>query len=380
MAARVLPLFITALCAATVIYSLNYACSSMNLTRFGLRFVTRAQEQVPAAELPAETPQKGACNLSWTCSGSTDKLLTLFTTIRDVDTRLNIHNRTLVNWISLRPFVTSVLFVMPNDRAYWIMKAWELGWKVEMVPKVREGVPVLKDMFQMISKKYPAQFLGYANADNLFGCSLLETLGTLSLKYGSFIHKEISLIIGRRRDANEEYLPDKPTADYVDRAGPSHELHSPSGVDYFVVSNKSGYHWDRVPDFVVGRIKYDNWIVAKSLEWNVTVVDVTATVTDIHQVGKDGIKSRFTANEGRTKYLNNELIAKRFNARHGYIDCASWTTENSLNKTEVNMATQSPIKLQRSRYIDKKCVSKTGKGKEKKRKVKKKKKLREMKQ
>ncbi len=238
--ATVLPLFIAALCAGTVIYNLRCFCSSMHFTHSRSRFVTRAQKQVSAAELPAETPQDGACNLSWTGSGSTDKLLTLCTTIRDVDIRRRIHNRTLINWISLNPFVRSVLFVMPNDRAYWSMKARELGWKVEMVPKVREGVPVLKDMFQTISEKYPAQFLGYANADNLFGCSLLETLETLSLGYGSFIHRNICLIIGRRRDAKEEHLPDKPTADYVDRAGPSQELHSPSGVDYFV-SHAAGY-------------------------------------------------------------------------------------------------------------------------------------------
>ncbi len=40
-----------------------------------------------------------------------------------------------------------------------------------------------------------------------------------------------------------------------------------------------GYYRDRVPDFAVGLIKYDKWIVAKALEWNVTIIDVTPTVT-----------------------------------------------------------------------------------------------------
>ncbi len=369
---KAVSLFIAALCAGSVMYSLLFVCRNTNITHFYPLYGKTLQQQVPTTELPLDMYHKGACNLPWTSPSSTDKLLTLFTTMKDVDMRRRIHNRTLINWISLSPFVTSVLFIMPNDSTYWGVKARELGWRVEMAPKVREGVPVLKDMFQRISKKYPAQFLGYANADNLFGCSLLETLETLSLKYGSFIHKEISLIIGRRRNAKEEHLPDKLTAEYVDPAGPSYDLHPPSGVDYFIVSHASGYYWDRVPDFVVGRIAYDNWIVAKALEWNVTVIDVTATVTDIHQVGKDGIKSGFYANEGHTKYLNNELIGKTFNTRLGYIDCASWTTENSLNKTEFNLSRKYAIRLRRSVYIHEECVTRAGKGKGNKRNVKKK--------
>ncbi len=123
-------------------------------------------------------------------------------------------------------------------------------------------------------------------------------------------------------------------------------------------------YWDRVPDFVVGRIKYDNWIVAKALEWNVSVVDVTATVTDIHQVGKDGVRAGTNANKHDTKYLNSELISKRFNTRSGWIHCASWITENSLNETEINLSKKPAIKLQRSEYAPKGCTGRVGKDNE----------------
>ncbi len=292
----------------------------------------------------------------WGGSGGGDRLLTLFTTLKDVNVRQNIHNRTLQNWISLGRAVVPVLFLSPSDHVHWSVDATRLGWSIDMVPKARGGVPVLKHMFALASKKYPAQYIGYANADDLFGCSLLETLAALSSRYDKLIHGNVSLIIGRRRDAKEALLADIPAADYVDRVAPLHELHPPSGIDYFIISNTAGFYWEKMPDFVVGRIGYDNWLVAKALEWNVVVVDATTTITALHQGAKDGFRSGHRISNETSKSLNTRLLGK-VNLRRGFVHRASWRTNKTMLSPEGNLETT--IKLERVNFADN-SLSKSG--------------------
>lgn len=41
-------------------------------------------------------------------------------------------------------------------------------------------------------------------------------------------------------------------------------LFTTNAQDYFI-STKNGYPWDTIPDFVVGRVGYDNWLVVTAL-------------------------------------------------------------------------------------------------------------------
>ncbi len=106
-------------------------------------------------------------------SYTSGRIITLFTTLRDVNARKRLHNQTLANWACLAPAVLPVLYLMPNDSEYWTRKATELGWKLEKVPRTRGCVPIVKDMFNVTSRKYPSPFIGFANADNMFGNSLV---------------------------------------------------------------------------------------------------------------------------------------------------------------------------------------------------------------
>jgi hypothetical protein len=53
--------------------------------------------------------------------------------------------------------------------------------------------------------------------------------------------------------------------------------------DYFIVT-RDAYQWStHVPPFVVGRVAYDNWLLDYAIH-HFDSIDVTATVTAIHQV------------------------------------------------------------------------------------------------
>ncbi len=262
-------------------------------------------------------------------SGST---LTLFTTLKDVRVRRKIHNTMLRNWASLAPALLPVLFVTPRDDPTWSRRAEELGWKVEEAPRLSDGVPVLKDMFQVAAHKYPSTYIGFANADNIFGSSLITTLDGLTEHHSDLVHQRKSLIVGRRRNVNETFLREGDfSAEFVDKIAPKMELHHASAQDYFILSQNSGFCWENVPDFVVGRIAYDNWLVVKAQHWNLSLIDATNTINDVHLVGIEGVASGFRLHSGKSKNLNKDQISKRFNYKAGKVTCSTWNSKKVQN-------------------------------------------------
>ena len=256
-----------------------------------------------------------------------ERIISLFTTLRDVKVRETLHNHTLMNWASLAPSLLPVLFVAPNHSKYWIRRARELGWMVENVTRTREGVPVIKDMFNITATKYPSRFIGFANADNLFGNSLVDTLAGLSLNHPDLVHNRISLIVGRRRGIKYTEIKDT-SGGYVDSTAPRLRLFPNYAQDYFIFGNGGKFHWDRVPDFIVGRIGYDSWFVVMAQRWNVTLIDGTKTVTNLHQDTADGVKSGWVLHQGRSKYINYEAAGRNFNYKGHITDCSFWRSVN----------------------------------------------------
>ncbi len=277
---------------------------------------------------------------------TSNSTLTLFKTLKDVRVRRKIHNTMLRNWASLAPALLPVLFVTPRDDPTWSRRAEELGWKVEEAPRLNEGVPVLKDMFQVAAHKYPSTYVGFANADNLFGNSLIATLDGLTEQHWSLVHHRKSLIVGRRRNFNESLLgEDNFSPEFVDRIAPKLELYTTGAQDYFIFSQNSGFCWENVPDFVVGRIGYDNWLVVQAQLWNLTLIDATNTINDVHLVGVEGVRSGFSLYSEKAKNLNIALISKRFSYYSGKVTCSHWNTM----KIESPHGSQSGVFLARNR-------------------------------
>ncbi|KAK2152017.1 hypothetical protein LSH36_342g05004 [Paralvinella palmiformis] len=90
-------------------------------------------------------------------------------------------------------------------------------------------------------------------------------------------------------------------------------------VDHFIVS-REGLQLDQIPDFLVGRVGYDNWLVAKARDWNITPIDASKAVLALHQCGADGYRSGF-ANKPKNSVNWNIILANRssFDYRRGSI-------------------------------------------------------------
>ena len=250
-------------------------------------------------------------------------LITLFTTFKVAQLNASTYRNTIRNWGLLAPYVRPVLYCTVGDDCLTEFARMH-GWAVYESPRVgKRDLPILRSMFlhaQSINRTTP--FYGYANSDILFDRNLVSTLE--ALKNNSYGFKQL-LVIGRRVNyqfkRNHE-IHDLTSINQYVRNG---TLFQVSAQDYFI-STHSGYPWDSIPDFVVGRIGYDNWLVATAVQRNISVVDATPTLSALHQTGPD---SNYAAQskEVRDIYVNLKLAGNRFDYSAGITTCSHFITQ-----------------------------------------------------
>ncbi|KAJ8321514.1 hypothetical protein KUTeg_000935, partial [Tegillarca granosa] len=211
-------------------------------------------------------------------------ILTLFTTWIHVEDKVNIHENTIKNWASFRPFIKPVLF--SNDsRLIKLCRSSE--WDVLPLNKVsKEGIPVLKNMFIEIISRYRSTFYGFANSDILFTSELIHTLhGVLTTSL--FDTAKPAMFIGQRKNVENmcDGIGEKWKAiDFI--SSKSGSLFHEAAQDYFI-TNKI-FPWKDIPEVVIGRIAYDNWLVIHSSQKGYQIIDATKTLLAVHQTTKYG--------------------------------------------------------------------------------------------
>jgi hypothetical protein len=251
-----------------------------------------------------------------------ESLVTMFTTVKDRACRREIHNRTLRNWAALRPYLSPVLFVPKHEvnSSPWLPLAASRGWSVYPDTQLRKKIPLLVPMFKTIINETSTPFIGYANADILFDPSLLRTLKRLTEVID--VNNTTILIVGRRRNANiTKYdLGDGANLSKITNLKDLIQLFHGMAQDYFIISRR-GLPWKEIPEFVVGRNGYDNWLVVKGQDWNIMLIDASQTILAVHQVGIDGISSGFHTNKDGTIDLNWQLV-RGFKYGRGRTECS----------------------------------------------------------
>ena len=251
-------------------------------------------------------------------------ILTMFTTFKQSSNKMIIYKNTIRIWRRLWPEVVPILFTEfdPSDPKSLAHYAMEQGWYVLPVPKTSpRGVPVLRHMFLEAQNKFNTTFYCYANGDILFDRNLTDTIRFLETSLrGRRLDK--LLVVGRRmnwsmKNTNLAELSE------VGHYAKSSTLFRTDAQDYFLTT-RDGYPWRSIPDFVVGRAGYDNWILATALVKHILVLDVTATVTALHQTGKDGNIAGHMAQFERDY---NYGLAKEFNYGQGHTTCGQFATQ-----------------------------------------------------
>ena len=163
-----------------------------------------------------------------------------------------------------------------------------------------------------------SQFYGYSNGDLLFDNGLPGTLVVLD----RFLPQtNRTLVIGKRTNIKlMGRVLYKPTD--VRISAKRGRLFRADAEDYFFIAHNS-FPWEKVPEIVIGRPAYDNFMVGMAIKNEVSAVDVTKTMVALHQTGKDG---DYAGHKNSDKSHNFKSIGK-FNWGSGLTSSAQFETE-----------------------------------------------------
>ena len=247
-------------------------------------------------------------------------LLVLFTTMHVTEDQASIYGNTLRTWPLLKPLVKPVLLYTSLELS-WQKEAKRLGWELLQIKHTFGGLPILRHMWLDVISNFQAHYYAYANADILFDESLIFTL----ISIGPSLQDKAPFIVGRRTNypiTESEQVDSLQAVRHIARRDTA-ELFTKHGEDYFITT-ATAFPWKDIPDFVIGRVGYDNWLVSYAIQNYFYVIDATNTVLCLHQSGADGNYAGFT--HRFLLNVNKDLVDVDFLYTLGKTDCAKIVT------------------------------------------------------
>lgn len=216
-------------------------------------------------------------------------MLTIFTIPKPFRGHIaTIQRNAARSWALLRPQPEIIIF---GDEEGTAEIARDLG--LRHVPDVacnEYGTPLLSDVFSKAQGMASNELLCYVNADIILMGDFASAVQRIP--FSPF------LMAGQRWDIDIEqdwdYSPgwENRLREYVEQRG---RLHPPQAIDYFAFPRNLELE---LPPFAVGRIGWDNWLIAHMRKRRIAVVDATEMIMAVHQnhdyshipVGTSGVK------------------------------------------------------------------------------------------
>jgi len=181
------------------------------------------------------------------------------------------------SWTLLKPRPQIILF---GDEPGTAQVADQPG--VQHVPGLKcnqNGTPLLNDAFYQAHHLAKNDVLVYANADIIFFNDIVSAIK--QVQSASF---EQFLIIGRRTNFTLTEPIDFESKNWEEQLRFSVATKGLLGAvvckDYFVFTKPL---YTAIPEFVVGRGNWDNWMVAQAHRQKTPVIDATPVLTAVHQ-------------------------------------------------------------------------------------------------
>jgi hypothetical protein len=201
-------------------------------------------------------------------------LLTLFTIpkpFEDPHIAL-IQRNALASWQRLAPAVE--VFVMGDDVGVDEETRAHGGTHVPVISTNEFGTPLLDFAFAQAAERGSGELLCYVNADIVLLSDFVAAARRLP--------RDPYLAIGRRWDTDISSALDFSNGEEALRqlainTGTRDEAR---GSDYFLFHRGIDFG---LPPFAVGRPGWDNWLIGRALELGYPLIDITPSVTVIHQ-------------------------------------------------------------------------------------------------
>ena len=202
-------------------------------------------------------------------------MLTIFTLPKSFKGHINIIQRNAIkSWIKLVPQCEIIL--MGDDEGVE-ETAQEFGLKyIRDVRKNDFNTPLLSSAFETAQRKAKNNILVYINADMILMNDFIPAVQR--------INKPLFLMNGRRWDLDitEELDFNNPNweKELKEKTEKEGQLHGYSGIDYFVFPKDLPHN---LPEFAVGRVGWDNWLIYNIRSLKIPVIDATSVISAIHQ-------------------------------------------------------------------------------------------------
>jgi hypothetical protein len=202
--------------------------------------------------------------------------LTIFTAPKPfIKPHINIIQRNAIqSWMRLK----DVDVVLIGDEAGIPEVAREYGaMNVPVVQRDEQGIPLVSSVMEIGHSSNNSPVLCYANADMILMSDLVDAARKVADLKKDF------LLVGQRwnldLDAPFDFSSDWETRlrEEVLRNG---VLFSPWGIDYFVFPR---HLYMNVPDFTIGRVAWDNWMVYHARTTFGLAIDASRDVLAVHQ-------------------------------------------------------------------------------------------------
>ncbi|KAL3855430.1 hypothetical protein ACJMK2_014641 [Sinanodonta woodiana] len=244
-----------------------------------------------------------------------------------------VYNNTLYNWQTFKPHVQLILFTNNTSVSEKVNCS---HWNIFPVLFYSDsGIPTIKAMFKQAKELYNTTWYGYFNGDILLTEDILKTLEYVSSVLDQFSNASI-LIIGRRINVlnvtSEEVREINGIKESARSRGSLHYIYA---EDYFITNTH--FPWDKIPEFVIGRAGYDNWIVGHArCDLGAIVIDATETLTAVHQdTTKDETEDGFTSADARYNFELLQRLPRRF--LQGLTTCAEWKTFRTIKTGRIEL-------------------------------------------
>jgi hypothetical protein len=135
-------------------------------------------------------------------------------------------------------------------------------------------------------------------------------------------------MVGRRTNVNTTKLYDgvELSSERLAEIAQNETLFITDAQDYFITT-WGGFPWGSIPNFVVGRIGYDNWLLVTAITKEIPLVDLTETLLAVHQSDATG---NFAGHHKKTKedcHTNLNLVAKPFDYFLGHTTCSQFQSQ-----------------------------------------------------
>ena len=185
-----------------------------------------------------------------------------------------IQRNAIKSW-ALLPDVEAILL---GEETGLAEAAKELGVKhLPNVARNESGTPLISSMFQMARENSNSELLCIINADMVLmpdfvdaakqAVKLKDKFVLLSQRWDYDITSPIDFAAGWESGLRESVRK-------------QNQLHRPAGSDFFLFP-KSCYQ--DIPNFIIGRAGWDNWMIYKARKEGWPVIDCTPSVMIVHQ-------------------------------------------------------------------------------------------------